>query len=303
MQSISRGTTCDYVQAGYVFFGNGQSGFIRDATGRKPFNYCIAEHDGGIWIDIIAQNAKTLGICELSDNTDNARLCFQFSESGSDLVRPKSFEEADTQGYTIITLRRIKSIPSSADLPAAKADIGYYSGQDVPADVAPPVPQKALVVLGPQIPSDREGVLFIPGPPPMPDNPLRGRWTAHFDPAGPDRFETGELFAFFGNGFGLLSDVRGTGPNTFRFYLAEKDGQLQIDLTFSADWGCHVPQPGEVETQYGICELSNGRAYICFCGKQYHAANGRPRSFKEADPAAYTKIILTSDVTCTQFGK
>jgi hypothetical protein len=78
--------------------------------------------------------------------------------------------------------------------------------------------------------------------------------------------------------------------------LGEQDRQLPIDLTFSADWGCQPPQPGAVETQYGICEVSDDKAYICFCGEQYHAANGRPKSFKEANPAAYTKIVLTRDI-------
>lgn len=50
--------------------------------------------------------------------------------------------------------------------------------------------------------------------------------------------------------------------------------------------------PGERETQYGICEISEDTALICFCVAQYHIANGRPRSFKEADSKVYTKITL-----------
>ncbi len=241
---------------------------------RRPrrLKFRLTKNDDQLWIDVVEEGGeKLLGLCELSDDNACARWCFGFSESGRITKRPKSFEEANSKGHTIVKLKRINRMPETSESPAAKRNKAYVNPQHPKA-------------VGPVISSSPAPADARPVPLTVPDNPLRGMWNAQVHSAGANHDQAQKMFAFFGPGFGLLSDFEGKSPWQFKFHLGKQDGQLLMDLTL----------PGDSEqTQYGICEVSKNKAFVCFCGDQYHTINGRPKSFKDADPKAYHKIILT----------
>ena len=161
------------------------------------------------------------------------------------------------------------------------------NAQPPKAATAAPQPTKAAHVqqpLGVQVVETQR--TSMPVPLNLPENLLQGAGTAYFHPAGPKHDQGREMFAFFSGGFGLLSDFEGESPMRFGVLQHQQEGgRLLIDLMFPGE-------PGE--THYGICELSGNKARLCFCGDQYHTINGRPKSFEEADPRAYHKVVLNT---------
>jgi beta-lactamase regulating signal transducer with metallopeptidase domain len=185
---------------------------------------------------------------------------------------------------------RAQEEPQSSSTPSPAPPPG-------PVDRAFALPQHE-VPTRPALSTGQPGAQAVPVPLTVPNNPLRGVWTAQVNAAGPDHDQTQKMFAFFGGNFGLLSDHEGKATLLFgfRFFLGKPDGQMKVELTFPGDHG-------KRETLYGICEVSKNEAYLCFCGDQYHTINGWPKSFKEANPRAYSKVVLTRDGTSSKSSK
>jgi len=255
----------------------------------RKIRFRLTSHGNQLWIDMIEKGgSEQLGICKLSEDNSFAQFAFIVNPDGTQAKRPKDFDLDNTKHLAVASLKRIEATEKNQPDASDRRPATLHAPKENRAQQrsAVPLPQSALEALGPHIPSGKPERAFVRAANPLIDNPLRGRWTASVDPAGPDWFKAGEMFMFFGGGYGLLSDVGGTSPIQFWFLLGEKDGQRLIDLTF----------PGEpAETQYGIYEMSKNKASICFCTEKYHSANGRPKSFKEANPEVYTKLILTRD--------